>query len=80
MTPWTAPEGDGEGAIAALIAATGAGMALMLWTQRPPAGDPAVDAACLLATVVAVVAAGAGGVGLVRRRRRGRPARPTPSA
>ena len=79
MTPWTAPDGDGEGTLAALIAATGAGMAVMLWTQRTPApaGDPAIEAACVLATVVALVAAGAGAVGVLRRRRRGGIARRT---
>ncbi|MFP4359984.1 MAG: hypothetical protein ACLFTG_04795 [Alphaproteobacteria bacterium] len=82
MRPWTAPQGDGEGAIAALIAATSGGMAIMLWTQRPsaPAGDPALDAACVLAALVAVVAASAGGLGLLRRHRRAKPARPTPRA
>jgi len=71
MTAWTAPAGDGEGTIAALIAAIATGMAIMLWTQRTPAGDPAVDAACALSAAVAVAAAMAGTVSRLRRRRGG---------
>ncbi len=71
MTAWTAPTGDGEATIAALIAAIAAGMAIMLWTQRTPGGDPAVDAACALSAAVAMAAAAAGTLSRLSRRRGG---------
>jgi hypothetical protein len=77
MAAWTAPDGDGEATMAALIATVAAGMATMLWTQRAPAGDPAVDAACVLSLVVALTAAGAGATRLLRRRRGSAAARRT---
>jgi hypothetical protein len=79
MTPWTAPAGDGEGTIATLIAAVAGGVAIMLWTQRTPSGDPAVEAACALAAAVAAAAAGAGAVSALRRRRGGAAAKDTPA-
>lgn len=84
MTPWSPPAGDGECSLAALIAATAGGMALVVWSQRTPPGDAGIDAALAFAAAVAATAAAAGTAAFVRRRRavrdgvgaRGREGRP----
>ena len=68
MTAWRAPEGDGEDTIAALIAAIAGGMGIVLWSQRPEAGDAAIDA--VLALSAATTAAAVAAVWWFRRRRR----------